>query len=122
MIACLGCGNERAYQKHAIFDKAAGIIECCDRCGNLASSDINIPDVFWPGHGYYSQALDVEFTSRAQKARVMKEKNVTELGNQRLPEKTWTEGSRDYRKRQFEKDRPKIKETYRRYLNARRKP
>lgn len=52
----------------------------------------------------------------------MKEMDVTELGNERLPQKTWTEGSRDYRKKQFEKDRPKIQEAYRRYLsNASRK-
>ena len=121
-MKCSGCGNEGAYQIHGWYDEKEGYLEVCDRCGSLSSSDASIPDVFWNGRPYYSEALGVEFTSRSQKARVMKEKDVTELGSERLPMKNWTEGSREYRKKQFEKDRPKIQETYRRYLaNAKRK-
>jgi len=113
---CRGCNRESTHIR--TFVEGDGFIDICDHpdCGNLSSMDASIPDVFWNGRPYYSEALDVEFTSRGQKARVMKEKGVSELGNTRLGEKTWMEGSRDFRRKQFEKDRPMIRENYRRYL------
>jgi hypothetical protein len=71
--------------------------------------------VFWNGRPYYSEALQCEFTSRSQKARVMKEKGVSELGSQKLGEKNWIEGSRDMRRKQFEQERPVIRETLKRW-------
>lgn len=120
-MVCGGCQNKEAYQIHGWYDDKTGYNEICDRCGNLSTSDATIPDVWWNGRPYYSEALGVEFTSRSQKARVMKEKGVTELGSQKIDPKSWTEGSRDYRKRQFDKDRPKIRELYKQYLNNRGK-
>lgn len=121
-MMCSGCNNEKAYQTHGYVSAEGFYVECCDQCGNLSSSDASIPDVFWNGRPYKSEALGVEFTSRSQKARVMKEMGVSELGSQKLGDKSWIEGSRGYRKKQFDKDRPMIRETYRRYLeNARRK-
>lgn len=120
MMTCQGCRQE-CYQTHGWCDKQEGYIEVCNNCGDLRSSDVPVHDVFWNGRPYYSEALGVEFTSRSQKARVMKEKGVTELGSQKIEPKSWTEGSREYRKRQFEKDRPKIRELYRQYLNNRGK-
>ncbi len=119
---CRGCGRESTHIR-TIVD-GDDLIDRCDHpeCGNLSSIDAAVPDVFWNGRPYYSEALDVEFTSRSQKARVMKERGLSELGTQKLGEKSWIEGSRDYRRKQFEKDRPMIRETYKRYLeNARRK-
>lgn len=121
-MKCRGCQNESAYQIHGWYDEKTGYNEVCDVCGSLSSSDASLPDVWWNGRPYYSEALGVEFTSRSQKARVMKEMDVTEVGNQKMPERSWTEGSREYRRKQFEKDRPKLRETYKRYLdNVRRK-
>lgn len=93
------------------------LIDQCDHpdCGNLAMVNAGIPDVFWNGRPYYSQALECEFTSRSQKARVMKEKGVRELGNQRLGEKSWVEGSREVRRKEFSKQRPMIRETWQRW-------
>lgn len=96
----------------------------CDHpdCGNLAMVNAGVPDVFWNGRPYYSEALDVEFTSRSQKARIMKERGLSELGDRKLGEKNWIEGSRESRRKEFDKERPMIRENYRRYLeNARRK-
>ena len=76
---------------------------------------MTIPDVFWNGRPYYSEALQTEFTSRSQKARVMKEKGVSELGSQKLGQKSWTEGTRAYRQKQFESVRPKIREAFKRW-------
>ncbi len=113
-MKCGGCGNPEAYQMHGWYDDKEGYVEVCDKCGNLSSSEASIPDVYWNGRPYYSEALGCELTSRSQKARVMKEKGVTELGSQKLGNKSWVEGSREYRKKQFDKDRPHIRQTEKR--------
>lgn len=109
---CSGCQNDKAYQTHGYVSDEGVYVECCDRCGDLASSDIPVPDVFWNGRPYYSEALGMEFTSRTQKARVMKELGVSELGGRKLGEKNWTEGSREFRRKQFNRERPMIQKTY----------
>lgn len=119
---CRGCGREATHIRTII--EGLRVIDQCSHpeCGNLHSIDATIPDVYWNGRPYHSEALGIEFTSRSQKARAMKEMGVSELGSQKLGEKSWVEGSRDYRHKQFDKDRPAIRETYRRYLkNARGK-
>lgn len=119
---CRACGRASTHIRTIVDGE--NLIDQCDHpeCGNLSSIDASIPDVFWNGRPYYSEALGVEFTSRSQKAKVMKERGLSELGSQKLGEKTWVEGSRDYRRKQFDKDRPIIRETYKRYLeNARNK-
>lgn len=118
MMVCKGCSKE-SHHIHGYMHEGQ-YQEVCAGCGGLYSADASVPDVFWNGKPYYSEALGVEFTSRAQKARVMKERGVSELGDQKLGKKTWTEGSRAYRKKNFENDRPMIRETYRRYLDARK--
>lgn len=121
MNICQGCKKE-SHHIHGYCDEYGQYQECCAGCGGLYSTDASVPDVFWNGKPYYSEALGIEFTSRSQKARVLKERGLSELGNQTLGQKTWVEGSREYRKKNFEKDRPMIREHYRRYLdNARRK-
>lgn len=121
MMTCSGCQKE-SHQIHGWIDEKGDYQEMCAECGGVSSVDAGIPDVFWNGRPYYSEALGVEFTSRSQKARILKERGLSEMGSQKLGEKTWVEGTREYRKRNFEKDRPAIRENYRRYLdNARNK-
>lgn len=111
MMTCKGCGKE-SHQIHGYCDEFGQYQEVCadPNCGALSSSAAGIPDVFWNGKPYYSEALQCEFTSRSQKARVMKERGVSELGSQKLGQKTWQEGSREIRRKSFDKDRPKIRE------------
>ncbi len=119
---CAGCGQESNHIRAHIEE--GKMVEQCDSpdCGNLSSIDASVPDVFWNGRPYYSEALGVEFTSRSQKARILKERGVSELGNTKLPEKSWIEGSREWRRKNFDKDRPMIREVLRRYReNAGRK-
>lgn len=120
-MECRNCGNDKAYRILTAYTVKDGLIDQCDQCGASHDGEAMLPDVWWNGKPYYSEALGVEFTSRQQKARVMREKGVTELGNEKLPQKNWTEGSRDFRKRQFEKDKPMIRETYKRYIENQRK-
>lgn len=119
---CRGCGRESIHIRTIV--EGDTLMDQCDHpdCGNLAMVNAGVPDVFWNGRPYYSEALDVEFTSRSQKARIMKERGLSELGDRKLGEKNWIEGSRESRRKEFDKERPMIRENYRRYLeNARRK-
>jgi len=113
-MICSGCKNADAYHVHGWYDNHLGYQEICDKCGEVSSSDASIPDVFWNGRPYYSDALQVEFTSRSQKARVMKERGVSELGSQKLTGKNWIDGSRESRRKQFEQYRPAVRETAKR--------
>ncbi len=112
---CRGCGRESIHIR-TMFD-GEEIRDMCDHpsCGNLHMIDSGVPDVFWNGRPYFSEALDCEFTSRSQKARVMKEKGVSELGNTKIGEKNWIEGSREARKKEFDRERPVIRETLQRW-------
>ncbi len=114
-MTCSSCGNAKAFQTHGYVAAQGQYVECCDRCSKRSPSEAALADVFWNDKPYYSDALGVEFTSRAQKAAVMKERGVIELGSQKLGEKTWIEGSRPWRRRQFEKDRPVIREIQRQW-------
>jgi hypothetical protein len=115
MTPCRGCGYETPYAKRFTVDT-----ESCDRCGGF-SSMASVPDVYFK-HPYHSEALGVDFTSKSQKASVMKEMDVSEAGDRSMSTTAWVDGTRAWRKAQFEKDRPMIRENYRRYLaNAKRK-
>lgn len=116
MMICKGC-NKESHQIHGYCDEYGQYREVCadDNCGKLSSSIASIPDVFWNGRPYYSEALECEFTSRSQKSKVMKEKGVIELGSQKLGQKSWVDGSRLTRRKEFEKQRPMIRETLRKW-------
>jgi hypothetical protein len=54
--------------------------EICDECGRMAKrilSKIAKPVVM----EYYSENLDAQITGPKQKSKIMKEKNVSEVGN-----------------------------------------
>lgn len=112
---CRGCGRESTHIRTVV--EADQLIDVCDHpeCGHLSSIDAGIPDVFWNGRPYYSEALECEFTSRSQKARVMKEKGVSELGSRKLGNKDWMTGTREARRKAFERERPVIRETLKRW-------
>jgi hypothetical protein len=93
------------------------IVTICDRCG--LSGSANLADVYWPGHAYKSESLDVEFTSRGQKAAYLKEHGLSEAGDIKFSGKNWIEGSKEYRRKQFEKDRPRIREIARAWRERR---
>lgn len=112
---CRGCGRESVHIRTVV--EGDELVEQCDHpdCGNLSMVSAGIPDVFWNGRPYFSQALQCEFTSRSQKARVMKERGVSELGSQKLGNKNWIEGTRQARSKAFNQDRPMIRETLKRW-------
>lgn len=102
----------------------------CDACG-LEGAGPTIPDVYFTHSGQkFANLCDkmgrpIEITSKRHKKEVMDKLGVQEAGDRvhgaTYGGKSWIEGSRDYRKRQFEKERPVIRETYKRYMDNVRK-
>lgn len=90
----------------------------CNECGDSYATTIS--DVFFKT-AYKSMALDVEFTSKGQKAAYLKEHGLSEAGDRgSMSEKSWTEGTREHRRKVFnEVDRPKIRQALREWRQKR---
>jgi len=123
-MTCRGCGNDQAWHTKTIYEDGQ-IISLCDRCGLEGAGD-GVPDVYLAYIGQKFENLTdkmgnpIEIQSKRHKAEVMKQLGVREAGDRvngaTFGTKSWIEGTREWRKRQFDKDRPKIREIYGRYL------
>lgn len=110
LTPCKTCAND-AYTSKRIWVEDGETHEICDRCGNFQVMTVN--DVFFK-YPYRSEALDVEFTSRAQKAAYLKDHGLREAGDEKMSTKDWVTGSATYRKRKFDReDRPKLRQAIR---------
>lgn len=84
-----------------------------------------LPDVYFSGRSTSFENLcdtmgrPYEISSKRQKKEVMARLGVQEAGDRvngaPYGTKSWVEGSRGYRRKQFDQDRPMIRETLRRY-------
>lgn len=132
-MICRNCGNENAYHVRTIVEDGE-MIDLCNLadCGNLSISDAGSPDVYLARAGQQFKNLcddmgrPIPIQSKRHKKEVMDRLGVQEaagtVNGQRFGSKSWVEGTRDYRKKSFDKDRPKIREVYKQYLdNVRRK-
>lgn len=127
---CSGCGNDKAWHVKSYYDKREGFRELCDACG-LEGGGEGIPDVYFAGRAQkFANLTDdmgrpIEITSKRHKKEVMDRLGVSEVGDRvngaPYGSKDWISGSAEYRKRNFEKDRPKIREIYKSYLDRARK-
>jgi hypothetical protein len=61
----------------------------------------------------------IPIQSKRHKQQVMDELGLREHPDRLAGNKSWIEGSRDFRKRNFEEARPKIKEAYKQFLQRR---
>lgn len=114
-MICRLCMDKFATSVRSCVENGEIVDLGCDRCLGIQP---NVPDVYWPGQTYTSESLGVEFTSRGQKAKYLKDNNLSEAGDVKFKGKNWIEGSREYRKKQFESVRPTIKETYRKWRDG----
>lgn len=132
-MTCNTCGNMKAYHIRSAWD-GERLRDFCDAatCGNLDMAGAGIPDVYLPRGGMkFANLCDdmgrpYEITSKRQKAEVMRKLGVSEAGDrvQGAPYggKDWTEGTREHRRKSFEKDRATVREVYTQYLsNVRRR-
>lgn len=85
-MICRGCKNDHAFRVRIGYDPVLKISsECCDKCGTVGQ--IGIPDVYWPGHPYYSENITdrmgkpILLESRQHKMRVMRQQNMSEMGD-----------------------------------------
>lgn len=117
MNPCITCKSEN-YYKARVWVENGELAGMCDRCGDFEVQ--TVPDVFFKT-AYKSRALDVEFTSKGQKATYLKEHGLSEAGDRgSMSEKSWTEGTREHRKKEFDRvDRPKIREAIRAWRKRR---
>lgn len=88
--------------------------------------DAGVPDVYLGRAGQTFESLcdktgkPYAIQSKRHKKQVMDALGVSEAGGTvngaPFGTKSWIDGSRDYRKRQFDKERPQIRETYKAWL------
>lgn len=119
---CRGCGREATHIRTIV--ESDQLIDQCEwpDCGNLSMVDSGIPDVYLSRSGQTFNNLSDEMgkpiaiQSKRHKKQVMDSLGVSEAGGTvngaRFGTKTWIDGTRDYRRKQFEKDRPKLREIY----------
>lgn len=112
MTPCMNCQSE-TYTTKRVWVEEGTTQEMCNACGDFQVMTVN--DVFFKAP-YTSRALGVEFTSRAQKAAYLKTHDLREAGDEKMSTKNWVDGSREYRKKKFDReDRPKLRETIRQW-------
>lgn len=126
------CTHEGSWHRKSWYDAETGSVEeICDRCG-LEGAGPWIADAYLARCGQTFENLcdpmgrPYEIQSKRHKKEIMDRLGVSEAGDRingaPLGTKSWIEGTRPHRQAQFEKDRPMIRENYKRYLeNARNK-
>lgn len=121
-MICRNCNNQNAWHAVSRYDtESEGWIDCCDKCG-LEGQGESIPDVYLARIGQTFGALcddmgkPIPIMSKRHKKEVMDKLGLREHPD-RLKGESWIEGSRNYRKKQFDKDRAGIRQTYKEWLN-----
>lgn len=122
---CRGCGRESVHIRTVV--EGDELIEQCDRadCGNLAMANAGVPDVYLGRSGQKFENLTdemghpIEISSKRHKKEVMDRLGVSEAGDRvngaPWGSKSWVEGTRAVRRKEFEKQRPMIRETWKRW-------
>ena len=131
MMNCRNCLAQDAYHVRTIYADGQ-VYDVCNKCGDLRMDSAAIHDVYLarPGQKFENLCDNMgrpyEIQSKRHKKEIMDRMGVSEAGDRvagapYVP-KNWIEGSREWRGKQFEKDRPQIREVYKQYLdNVRRK-
>lgn len=121
MIMVCDCGNQNALRIKSWYENGE-IVSVCDKCMDFTPT--GMPDAFLPRIGMTFDNLcdkmgkPIPIMSKAHKAQVMREKGVIEAGDRTrgstaLPSKSWIEGTRENRKKEFDqKYRPMLKQTF----------
>lgn len=116
---CNACGTEDWSEIRSVIE-GSEITDSCSSCSSVRAD--GIPDVYLPRSGMEFQALcdktgkPIPIQSKRHKQQVMDEMGLSEHPDRLRGGKTWIEGSREYRKRNFEQARPQIRAAYKQYL------
>lgn len=125
MMTCANCQNPKAWHVVSRYDEKEGVVvDCCDACGLEGAGD-GIPDVYFNRAGQTFASLcdemgrPIPIESKRHKKEVMDRLGVREAGDivngAKYGTKTWIEGTRAWRKKQFDKDRPMIRQVAKEY-------
>lgn len=116
---CRSCGREATHIRTVV--EGDTLLDQCDHpdCGNLAMVDSGVPDVYLKRAGQKfdnlcdSMGRPYEIQSKRHKQEVMDRLGVSEAGGTvngaPYGTKSWIEGSREMRRKQFDVERPKIR-------------
>jgi len=107
-MICRNCGETSASSIRSLVENGTLVDVGCDRCRGVAPT---VPDVYFR-QPYHSDALDVDFTSKSQKAAYLKEHDISEAGDRSMSEIPWVEGTRSWRHAQFKKELPTLRKIY----------
>lgn len=108
-MICGCCGDKLASSVKSVVENGEVVDVGCDRCQGIQPQ---MHDDVYFRRPYYSEALGTEFTSKAQKAAWMKAHDVSEAGERKMSETTWVDGTREHCRKQFDQERPKIRQIY----------
>lgn len=123
--ACGTCGSEGWFQMRSIVE-GVDVVDWCSDC-EMPVQVGGVPDAYLPRIGMIFENLcdsmgkPIPIMSKAHKMQVMREKGVVEAGDRHhgstsLPSKSWIEGTREGRKKEFnEKYRPMLKKAYKQW-------
>lgn len=124
-MMCRSCSSE-AYSIRTVVQEGT-FVDFCDRCSDVRIE--GVPDVYLGhvGQKFANLCDDMgrpyEISSKRQKKEVMDRLGVSEAGDRvngaPYGSKTWIEGTREFRRKQFDKERPMIRETLRRWKEKR---
>lgn len=120
--ACNTCGSIDWFEIRSIVE-GAEMLDWCSECKDPVQVS-GTPDAYLPRMGMTFDNLcdkmgkPIPIMSKVHKVQVMKELGVIEAGDRHhgstsLPSKSWIEGTREHRKREFDKKyRPLLKKAY----------
>lgn len=122
------CGNKDALRTRSWYENGE-IVSVCDQCMDFTPTAT--PDVYFRKAGEtYKNLCDnmgtpIPIMSKAHKAQVMREKGVVEAGDRTrgstaLPSKSWIEGTREHRKKEFDQKYRPLLQKIRREWNEKR--
>lgn len=127
---CRSCGREATHIRTIVDGDE--LVDQCDHpdCGNLAMASSGVPDVYLKRAGQTFENLcddmgrPYEIQSKRHKKEIMDRLGVSEAGGTfngaPYGSKSWIEGSRDVRRKQFAEERPKIQKIIREWRERNR--
>lgn len=117
--ACRSCGSMKWSEMRSVLEDGV-MIDWCSECSAVRAD--GVPDVYLPRSGMTFGALcdkmgnPIPIQSKRHKLQVMNDLGLREHPDRLKGDKSWVESTRDYRKKNFEQERPKIREAYKQYL------
>ena len=120
-MTCRTCKNEKAFHVVSWYDRESDeMVDMCDNCG-LEGTGTTVPDAYLPRMGMTFGAIcdklgkPIPVMSKKHKKELMDERGIRECPERLSGNTTWVDGTRGYRRKQFEKERPMLQKLHKEY-------